>query len=262
MLIFELNLNFVSLKFKCVFIFFFIFSIPLYILGQETVFEEKTTIYDKEISGGIGMHTNGFLALFRFGKYLDGFTKRIYEIELANIRHPKEIKSVNPFEQNARGYIFGKMNSFFALRPSIGLHKEFIPKQSLYGVSITYVAHIGPSIGITKPVYLNVLENEPFSNRANIVKRKYDPEEHQQGDIYGRASFLNGFDELQIHPGIFAKFGFHFDFASSRESLRAVEAGIKIDAFFEEIPIMAFTDNRAIYTNLYVSILFGSREVR
>jgi len=231
-------------------------------LGQETVFEEKTTIYDTEISGGIGMHTNGFLGVFRMGKYLDGFTKRIYEIELANIRHPKEIKSVFPFEQNSRGYIFGKMNSFFVLRPSIGLHKVFIPKQSLYGVSITYVAHIGPSIGLTKPVYLNIIETEPTSNRSRIVKQKYDPQEHEQSEIYGRASFLNGFDEISFHPGIFAKFGFQFDFASSRESLRAVEAGLKVDVFFEEIPIMAFTDNRAIYPNLYVSILFGSREVR
>lgn len=230
--------------------------------AQETIFEEKTTIYDKEISGGIGMHTNGFTGIFRTGKYLTGFTKKMYEIEIANIRHPREIKSVFPFEENARGYIFGKMNAFYTIRPSIGYHKVFVPKQSIFGVSIAYVAHIGASIGLAKPVYLNIIEREPRINQTNIVKQKYDPEVHDKEDIYGRASFFNGFSEIKLYPGLFGKFGFHFDFASERESLRAIEAGVKIDAFFSKIPIMAFTDNRAIYPNLYISILFGSREAR
>ena len=232
------------------------------LLAQETIFETKSTIYDKEISGGVGMHTNGFQALFRKGKYLTGFTKRIYEIEIANIRHPKEIKSVFPFEENARGYIFGKLNSFYTIRPSIGFHKVFIPKQSILGVSVAYVAHAGASIGMAKPVYLNIFEIEPTRNRTAIVKQKYDPDKHQQGDIYGRASFFNGFDEINFHLGFFGKYGLHFDFASARESLRAIEVGLKIDVFFSEIPIMAFTDNRAIYPNIYLAMLFGSREVR
>ena len=230
--------------------------------AQETIFESKTTIYDKEVSGGIGIHTNGFTGVFRTGKFLTGFTKRIYEIELANIRHPREIKSVFPFEENARGYIFGKMNSFYVLRPSVGYHKVFIPKQSLFGVSVAYVTHVGLSIGMAKPVYLNIIEREPRINQTNIVKKRYDPEEHDIEDIYGRASFFNGFSEIEFYPGLFGKFGFHFDFATEQESLRAIEVGVKLDAFFTEIPIMAFTDNRAIFPNLYISILFGSREVR
>jgi hypothetical protein len=236
------------------------FMIP--VAAQETVFEETTTIYSSEISGGIGMHTNGFSGLFRYGNYLSGFTKRIYEIEIANIKHPKEIKSIYPFEDNVRGYIYGKMNSLYVVRPSVGFHKVFIPKQSIKGVSVGYVFHLGASLGFAKPVYLNIIEREEITNNRIIVKRKYDPDEHEQGEIYGRASFLNGLDEMTFYPGVFGKIGLHFDFAKERESLRSLEVGFTIDSFFETIPIMAFAKNRAVYPNLYLTILFGKREVR
>ncbi len=243
--------------------FYLIFFLVCFsnLFSQETIFEEKTTIYASEISGGIGMHTNGFMGTFRYGKYLDGFNKRVFEIEIANLKHPKEIKSIYPFEDNIRGYIYGKLNSVFAVRPSIGFHKVFIPKQSIKGVSITLVTQFGLSFGFAKPVYLNIIEREASSNSTIIVKKRYDPEEHDQGDIYGRASFLNGFDEMKIYPGLFTKVGFQFDFASSRESIRAIEVGVKIDAFYQEVPIMAFTNNRAIFPNLYISFFMGSKTV-
>ncbi len=241
--------------------FLFVLCFGQSIFAQETIFEEKTTIYANETSGGGGMHTNGFQLTFRYGKYLTGFTKRIYEIEVANIRHPKEIKSVNPFEDNVRGYVFGKENNLYAVRPSIGFHKVFIPKQSIRGVSVSYVAHLGPSFGLAKPVYLNIIEREPITLNTAIVKKRYDPEEHQQSDIYGRASFLNGFNQIKLYPGVFGKFGLHFDYGGSRESLRSIEVGLQLDAYFNQIPILAFTDNRAIYPNIYLSVFFGSREV-
>jgi hypothetical protein len=97
---------------------------------------------------------------------------------------------------------------------------------------------------------------------VNIVKRRYDPELHDQGSIYGRASFLNGFDDLKLYPGIFGKFGLLFDYGSDRESLRGIEVGLKVDAYFTAIPIMAFTSNRAIYPNLYLAVMFGARKTK
>jgi len=229
--------------------------------GQETIFEEKTTIYSEENSGGIGIHTNGFSAVYRYAKFTSGFTKRVYELEVANIRHPQEIKSINPFEDNTRGYVLGKLNQFYTFRPSIGFHKVFIPKQSIRGVSVTFISHFGASLGLTKPIYLNITEREPNSFGTNIVKRKYDPDIHSSENIYSKASFLNGIDEINFFPGGFMKFGFHFDFASSRDQLRSIEVGAKLDVFAREVPIMAFTTNRAIYPNLYISMLFGSRKV-
>ena len=143
----------------------FLLSYCIEVSGQETIFEEKTTIFKTEQSFGVGMHTNGFQATYRYGKYLSGFTKRIFEIEVANIKHPREIKSIYPFEEDVRGYIFGKMNAFFAIRPSIGFQKIIFPKQSIKGVSITSLFQFGPSLGLAKPVYLNIIQEE------SIIKR-------------------------------------------------------------------------------------------
>ena len=242
-------------------LFTFLLFFSTQMSAQETIFEEKTTGFKTENAYGFGMHTNGFHTTYRYGKYLTGFTKRIFEIEIANIKHPREIKSIYPFEEDVRGYIFGKLNSFFVLRPSIGFHKEIFPKQSIKGVSITYVLQGGPTIGFAKPVYLNIIRNESNVSRV-ITKERYDSEKHTTGNIYSRSSFLNGFGETKIHPGLFGKIGLHFDYGNERELIKAAEIGLFMDAFFSEIPILAFVENRQFYPNFYVSIYFGSRKVQ
>ncbi|MCB0803945.1 MAG: hypothetical protein KDB74_12675, partial [Flavobacteriales bacterium] len=137
------------------------------VFSQETIFEEKTTVYQDELSGGLGFHTNGFSLNFRYGKYHGAFKKQVYEIEFATLKHPKEIKTISRFEDDVKGYVFGKLNSFFTFRPSIGFHNIFIPKQSIRGVSITYLFHIGPSLGLAKPIYLNIIEKQENSFGMN-----------------------------------------------------------------------------------------------
>ncbi|MBL4709988.1 MAG: hypothetical protein JKY48_16275 [Flavobacteriales bacterium] len=242
-----------------IFLVFFFSSISL-LNAQETIFEEKTTIFKTESSFGIGMHTNGFQLTYRYGKFLTGFTKRMYEIEIANIKHPREIKSIYPFEEDVRGYIFGKLNTFIVVRPSVGYQKIIFPKQSIRGVSITYVAQVGPSLGLAKPVYLNIVENEIFKNRV-IIKKKYDPELHTKNNIYGRASFFNGISETKLYPGLFSKLGLHFDYGTDRETIRSLEVGVQLDAYLREVPILAFAENRQFYLNFYIAIFFGNRNL-
>ncbi len=243
-------------------IFFFNLNV---IHAQETIFEEKTTVYKDEYSGGIGIHTNGFSLNFRYGRYNGAFKKLTYEFEFASIKHPREIRTVSQLEDDVRGYVFGKMNSFFALRPSIGYHSVFVPKQSIRGVSISRVFQIGPSLGLAKPVYLNIQVIESVGSNfqsVNIVTKRYDPEEHDQGDIYGRASFFNGFSEMRLYPGIFTKLAFEFEYSNQKESIKALEVGLMSDLYFEKIPILAFAENRNWFLNLYVAILFGQKNTK
>lgn len=244
-----------------IFSFFFLVVFSTQSFAQETIFEEKTTVYSSERSFGLGMNSNGFSLLFREARYKGAFVKQYFEIDLGNIKHPREVRSIPPFDDNARGYVFGKLNAFYLLRPSIGVQKVFLPKQSIRGVSVAYLFSFGPSLGFVKPIYLNV-ETRDDRGFPSLVRERYDPDEHQINEIFGRASFINGFDELQFKPGIFAKFGFQFDYSSDRASLKGIEAGIMADVFFEEIPILAFTENRAAFINLYISFFFGSREVK
>ena len=230
------------------------------LFSQETIFEETTTVFKTEQSFGLGTHTNGFQAAYRHGKYLDGFSKRIYEIEIANIKDPREIKSIYPFEEDVRGYIFGKLNSFFIIRPSIGNQRVLFPKQSIKGVSITSLFQFGPSIGFAKPVYLNIIQEESITSRI-VSKERYDPDKHSTNNIYSRASFFNGFEEVKVFPGLFAKLGLHFDYGDERELIKSAEVGVTIDAYYAKVPILAFNEDRQFYPNLYIAIFIGNRSV-
>jgi hypothetical protein len=152
------------------------------------------------------------------------------------------------------------LNSFFALRPSIGSQKIIFPKQSIKGVSITSLFQFGPSLGFAKPVYLNIIQEESITSRI-VSKERYDPDKHSTNNIYSRASFFNGFEEIQIYPGLFGKVGLHFDYGDERELIKSAEVGLKIDAYLTKVPILAFNDDRQFYPNLYIAIFFGSRNV-
>ena len=210
--------------------------------------------------GGAILHTSGWGLNFRYAEFLTAFSKLAYEIEIVGLKHPKELKIYSPYEDNVRGYIYGKKNVVTLIRPSIGLQNVFISEQSIKGVSISYYFNLGPSFAIAKPVYLNIIEEAETFSSVNIVTKKYDPEEHTVDNIYGRASYFEGVNEMKLYPGIFAKFGFQFEYANSMDIVKALEAGIAADIYFKEVQIMALTENKAIYLNLYLNLLFGKRK--
>lgn len=231
-----------------------------YTHAQETIFEKPSTIYRNEMAGGGILHTSGWGINFRYAEFLTAFSKLAYEIDVVGLKHPKEVKSFSIYEDNVKGYFYGKLNIVTLIRPSIGIHKIIIPKQSVSGVSVGTLFHLGPSLALVKPVYLNIMEETDGLKATQIVTKKYNPSEHTIDNIYGRASYFNGLDEMKLYPGIFAKYALQFDYANERDVLKALEAGISCDFYFKKLPIMAITENKQVYFNLYFNLLFGKRK--
>ena len=73
------------------------------LFAQETVFEEGRTIYKRENAFGAIIHTAGWGLTYKYGVYTSGFTRRIYEVELVGVKHPKEIKSFSSVFDNSNG---------------------------------------------------------------------------------------------------------------------------------------------------------------
>jgi hypothetical protein len=92
-----------------------------------------------------------------------------------------------------------------------------------------------------------------------IVTRRYDPEVHTLGTIYGRASFVNGLSEMSIVPGIFAKFGLNFEYSPYDEKLKSIEAGIAFDLFYKEVPLMYNTYNNQYWVTFYLMFEIGKK---
>ena len=156
--------------------------------------EETGIVYRKIRSMGVYIHSRGTGLSFRRGINETGFRSAQFDFSLQTMRHPKEIRSVNPFSDNAVGYIYGKRNSIVKLRT--GWVKQFIlhPEGDKGGVETGFCLYGGATWALVKPVYLNVYY---FDNNFGVRERteRYDPQLHYPDNISGRAPFLIGIGE-------------------------------------------------------------------
>ena len=227
--------------------------------AQGTVFEEKRTIYKREQSFGLVVHTRGWGLTYRYGQYTSGFTRRTYEVELVGMKHPKEIKSFSSVFDNSNGYVYGQLNSMLIIRASVGNHKTFISKQSVRGIAISSIVNVGLSLAYAKPVHLEVIKLDSLDGITSAVE-KYDPEVHTQGDIIGKASWFRGLFSGKFYPGVFLKAGLNFESSRDASRINALEVGGVFDYYFQKIPMMANEFNKPYFFNLYVSLTFGSKK--
>lgn len=226
--------------------------------NEETIFDESTIIYKHAIYAGAIVHTNGWGAHLSFMKNKTAFKARLLQFEMVGMKHPKEVRTYNTIYQDGRSYIFGKLNTLTVLRASIGSRKVVFDKIRKSGVSIGYNWRMGPTLGFTKPVYLEVATGD--APIQTIIVEKYDPEEHSVDDIFGRASWFKGVNELQVHPGLHAAFGLNFNYDTKRTGMNGIEVGATLDYFpIEEIEIMAFANNYSVFFNFYLNLQFGKK---
>lgn len=236
---------------KKLFIILFIVLTFIDLNAQQTVFEEGQTIYNKESAGGVLLHSNSWGVEFYKANYLNGFAKIQYLFELVGMKSPRQYKV--PIDNG--GYYYGKLNSMIILRTSIGYMKEFIPKQSIKGVSLNYIFNIGLSSGFAKPVYLQIKKDND-----HIVDEKYDPDIHNTNNIVGKSYPFVGLDQTKYYPGLYLRGALNFDYGRKSHSVRAIEVGLSADIFFQGIPIMAYEDPHRYFLTAFVGLTFGKRK--
>lgn len=216
----------------------------------------------KENSFGINVHSQGLGLGYRFGHHLTGYKKLMYEGELVEMKHPKEYKSINLFNENSKTFFYGKMNNFYVMKLGLGLQKVINSKPYWGGVEVRKFYYGGLSLGITKPVYLYIWNPISGTAEGNITIERYDPNNYRHviDYIYGRAPFTYGLGQLAFHPGLYGKFGFNFEFGKEDTRIRCLEAGLNIDAYPKPIPIMAFNNKNYVFLTFYLSYSFGKRK--
>lgn len=248
----------------------FIFLLPsVAVFGQQEegslgIFEENSVVYRSQRNGGAILYTNGWGGNFYWGKHLDGFKRRMLGLELTTVKNPKEVRQYNPYHQNAKSYVFGKVNSVIALRPTYGIKVDKFDKLRENGVQVGYFFSAGPVLAFLKPVYLEIgkfIDEEnvnPF-DYDYLSAERYDPSEHSLTNIYGRSSYLKGLLETDLMVGLHVKMGAHFEYSPEKDQIRALEVGISGDFFPAPVPIMASDVNQSILFNIYINFLFGKK---
>ena len=104
--------------------------------------------------------------------------------------------------------------------------------------------------------------------QSEMTHKMYNPIEHLPYNIYGRASYFKGFDEMQLQVGSYLKAGFSFEFSKKDDVIRSIETGVSLDAFKvgdnnivgdalgKELPVMAITKNKKTFFSFYINMNF------
>lgn len=225
--------------------------------AQGTIFtdDEVHINYEREVWGGVFFHTQGWGLNFQYNFFKTVDKRSNFEIQMNWTHNLKQEKRYNPQYRDARGYYFGKLNSFFVLRGLYGQRKIIGHKIRSKGVEIGYAWGVGPSLGFLKPVYLEIIN---FDQQVLEVA-KYDPVIHNEQNIYGRAGGINGFSEIKFKPGIYLKLGMFVEYSKKQIGIAGIEAGVALDVYFERIQIMAEIENQQIFPLMYINIFLGTK---
>ena len=118
----------------------FLFVLIFSVLGlakawsQQTVYDEPTILYGKSLQGGVHMHPHCCGVNLHAGKTKTVDKTFMYGVEFVGMKHPKESKQPNRFYEDSRRYTYGKLNSFYILRPMIGTKTMLTDKLRKNGV--------------------------------------------------------------------------------------------------------------------------------
>jgi len=231
--------------------------------NEDVRFEEIDTILNKvilkkEMMGGVMLHFHGLGLIFRKGYNASAFRKNLWEIEFTGMKSNKEVKITNYFSTyyNAKSYILGKLNKIYILRTGIGSQKLLNTKPYWGGVEVRLAYYGGFSLGMAKPYYLYILNQENFYTPE---PEKYDPEKHFTEIIYGRAPWVYGLDEVKFYPGVYVKGGLNFDFGVYNTSIKSLEVGVAADGYPIPIPVVANIPESYYFIAGYLNFTFGKR---
>ena len=240
---------------------YIVFAFTLNAQTGAVVDTSKNIILSKERSYGGIFHTQGWGIKYSRGLNKTAFVRRVWSVEMVEMQSPKQVRTINPYFTNSKSFIYGKLNVVFVLRGSYGNYKQLNRKPYWGGIELRMFYMGGVSLGLAKPVYLYIYDiNTPGDNNYIVTTvERYDPDMHGLDNIFGRASFTRGFDEIGFYPGLHGKIGLDFDYASYRNKLKSLEIGAMIDIFPRAVPIMAFIEPNYFFFTFYLNFNFGKR---
>ncbi|MDH5366303.1 MAG: hypothetical protein OEW67_04905 [Cyclobacteriaceae bacterium] len=216
-----------------------------------------TYTYTKEFKYGINKNTYGGLIGGVIIKHSLAVSSRMfatYGVEFMNITHPQEYGSRS---QTGNIYKFGKMNTFYSLRPQYGRDLILFRKAPQQGAQIIAMLAVGPSIGIVAPYYLDTGE-------ASGAK-PYDPNNpthtiNNPDQILGTGGVLQGvLTDPSIVFGSHAKVGLSFEFGVFKKNVTGFEVGFLVDGYAKEIEIIDGAKSIKFLPTSFITVFWGSR---
>lgn len=225
--------------------------------------EEGVIAYRKHSVFGFKLTSDGYGGFYEFGKAQSVRKSLLFQLDFAERKHPKEEKQTNPFVP-ASPFIFGKINYFYPLK--LGVQQQYLlgNKTNKNGVSVTANFGGGISLGFLRPYYLEI-NDTANGNRKQI---RYDSPDSSIFTSNSKltelsvssAGFGKGWGNMKVTPGLYAKAAIRFDYGRYNEAISAIEVGGTVEYYSKDIPQLIFIDQKKLFFNVYVAILFGKRK--
>lgn len=225
---------------------------PGIMYSQGEINDQEKIFFKDESTFGAMLNSNGFGVNYRYAKRQNAFKATVYDADLVRTRHEKERKQ-NRYSTN--NTVYGQMNSLLTLRTGLGLQKEIFSKRDVGSVRILYFYSAGLSSGFVKPVYHLLITNE--NTEPDKVRFDIENGQHIPAQAYvGKASYFYKVNETKYVPGIYAKFGFSFEFSQNEKIINALEGAIGVDMYARPIEIMA-THTNFLFPSFIFTYRFG-----
>lgn len=209
------------------------------------------------MSFGIFAHSRGIGINYMRGFHVTGTRKRLVEVEMLNLKHPKEIKVSNQTD-NSKKFVYGKLNNILLFRVGVGYQTTLFKRADRKSVEIRSSYFLGGNISFAKPNYILVYRQNILGTKYQESVR-YNPNIHTIDSISGKGPLLDGVSEMKIYPGLYAKLNLSFEYAPYSYKIKAIETGIIFDYYPKALPIMARNPAENYLITLYVSFVFGKK---
>lgn len=249
-----------SFSIQCISVTILIFM-AITACGQGEVVKQKEINYYNSNSVGIKLTSNGWGPDYRFSWRYTRKARGLAEADLYFINDPKEIKLYNPFIDNQKKFVYGKINSFVNLHIGTGYQKEIFSKQDKNSIAIRYQITGGAVLGFEKPIYYRIVDSTVISGNTQTFyysTQKFNMNIHNTSDIISREPFYKGINETQLKPGIYLRTAMNFEFSNRTMATNALEVGTIIEAYFSKIEILAQNPHRFFFS-MYCSYRFGKK---
>ena len=236
----------------------------------------KGLVYSREFFGYYFLHTASPWGLgASIGTLQTVHKTTFYQFELTEFKHPRETQreaSIVTSQTSTTGrlFIYGKQNSLIALHAGLGAKYYFSEKSETKGVAVGMTYSVGPTLGIIKPYYLDIVYPSKSTGAYEVRSEGYSAANADKfldaGSIVGPSGFTAGLDQTKFTFGGYGKAALLLDWSAYESFGFALELGAMMDVYATRVPIAVVgnttDDNRAIYPNLYLAVHFGRRSYR
>ncbi len=179
-----------------------------------------------------------------------------YGLRVGNIQHPKEIYVVNQSLPASEPFVIDKVNRVWVLRPYYSRGIVVSERKSRFDIGITLDGSLHLPLAYAWPIYVWVYRsNLPFDAVEEV---RYDPQTQDVQFIGGESSFVKGFREGRLIPGIGVSAALSLEWGSYRNLSNTLSIGIMNDFFVQQIPLLhSINRNPQMLPALFINFAIG-----